>query len=100
MKRALIVIGVILIVAAFALARPPKSDYQWTGAVLESDGDHLIVQKGDEKWEFAYDKDTKVTGTLKVGSKVVVKYMMKATNIEVKEEAKKAEPKKEAPKKK
>ena len=100
MKRVLIVIGVILIVAVFAFARPPKSDYQWTGTVLESDGDHLIVQKGDEKWEFAYDKDTKITGTLKAGSKVTVKYLMKATSIDVKEEAKKAEPKKEAPKKK
>ena len=93
MKRALIVIGVILIVAAFAFARPPKSDYQWTGTVLEADGDHLIVQKGDEKWEFAYDKDTKVTGDLKVKAKVTVKYMMKATSIEVKgEPAKKVTP--------
>ncbi len=95
MKRALIVIGVILIVAAFAFARPPKSDYQWTGTVLEADGDHLVVEKGKEKWEFAYDKDTKVTGTLKVGTKVTVKYLMKATSIEAKEApAKKAEPKK------
>ena len=86
MKRALIVIGVILIVAAFAFARPPKSDYQWTGSVLEADGDHLVVQKGDEKWEFAYDKDTKVTGDLKVGAKVTVKYVMKATSVEVKKE--------------
>ena len=101
MKRALIVVGVILIVAAFAFARPPKSDYQWTGSVVESDSDHLIVQKGDEKWEFAIDKDTKMAGSLKAGSKVTVKYLMKATGIEVKEEAKKAEPaKKEAPKKK
>jgi len=95
MKRALIVIGVILIVAAFAFARPPKADYQWTGTVLEADGDHLIVEKGKDKWEFAYDKDTKVTGTLKVGAKVTVKYVMKATSVEAKEEpAKKAEPKK------
>jgi hypothetical protein len=35
-----------------------------------------------------------------VGPKVTIKYMMKATSIDVKEEAKKAEPKKEAPKKK
>jgi hypothetical protein len=42
-------------------------------------------------------KDTKVTGTLKAGAKVTVKYVMKATSIEAKEEAKKAEPK---PKKK
>ena len=86
MKRVLIVIGVILVVAAFAFARAPKSDYQWTGTVLEADGDHLVVEKGKEKWEFAYDKDTKVSGTLKVGAKVTVKYLMKATSIEAKEE--------------
>ena len=74
MKKLLVVIGVLLIVAAIAFARPPKSDYQWTGSVVESDGDHLIVQKGDEKWEFAIDKDTKMAGTLKAGAKVTVKY--------------------------
>jgi hypothetical protein len=94
MKRTLIVIGVILIVAAIAFARPPKADYQWTGTVLEADGDHLIVEKGKDKWEFAYDKDTKVTGTLKVGAKVTVKYVMKATSIEAKEEAPKKATKK------
>lgn len=94
MKRAWIVMGVILLVVAFAFARAPKSDYQWTGTVLEADGDHLVVQKGEEKWEFAYDKDTKVTGDLKVGAKVTVKYLMKATSIEVKEAPGKAAPKK------
>lgn len=94
MKRAWIVMGVILLVVAFAFARAPKSDYQWTGTVLEADGDHLVVQKGEEKWEFAYDKDTKVTGDLKVGAKVTVKYLMKATSIEVKEAPGKAPPKK------
>jgi len=94
MKKLLVVIGVLLIVAAIAFARPPKSDYQWTGSVVESDGDHLIVQKGDEKWEFAIDKDTKMAGTLKAGAKVTVKYVMKATTVEVKEEAPKAAPKK------
>ena len=94
MKKLLVVIGVLLIVAAIAFARPPKSDYQWTGSVVESDGDHLIVQKGDEKWEFAIDKDTKMAGPLKAGAKVTVKYVMKATTVEVKEEAPKAAPKK------
>jgi hypothetical protein len=94
MKRYLIVLLAILVVASFALARAPKSDYQWTGTVLETDGDHLVVQKGGEKWEFLQDKDTKVTGTLKVGSKVAVKYMMKAVSIEAKEETKKEMPKK------
>jgi hypothetical protein len=105
MKRYLIVLFAILLIVGLAIARAPKSDYQWTGTVLETDADHLVVQKGDEKWEFAQDKDTKVTGALKVGSKVTVKYVMKAVSIEAKEEAKKeepkkAEPKKEAPKKK
>jgi len=92
MKKLMGVIGVVLlIVVAIAFARPPKADYQWTGTVLEADGDHLIVEKGKDKWEFAYDKDTKVTGTLKAGAKVTVKYVMKATSIEAKEEpAKKA----------
>ena len=94
MKRYLIVLLAILVIVSFALARAPKSDYQWTGKVLETDGDHLVVQKGDEKWEFAQDKDTKVTGALKVGSKVTVKYVMKAVSIEAKEEAKKETPKK------
>jgi hypothetical protein len=94
MKRYLIVLLAILVVVSFALARPPKSDYQWTGTVLETDSDHLVVQKGDEKWEFAQDKDTKVTGALKVGSKVTVKYVMKAVSIETKEETKKETPKK------
>ena len=94
MKRLLVVIGVLLVVAALADARAPKSDYQWTGTLLETDGDHLVVQKGNEKWEFLQDKDTKVTGGLKVGSKVEVKYVMKAVSIEVKGEPKKVEPKK------
>ena len=94
MKKLIVVIGVLLLVAAFAFARPPKADYQWTGSVVESDGDHLVVQKGNEKWEFAIDKDTKMTGTLKAGAKVTVKYLMKATSVEAKEEAPKAAPKK------
>lgn len=95
MKRILIVLGILVLVVSFVYARAPKSDYQWTGTVLEADGDHLVVQKGDEKWEFAYDKDTKITGDLKVGAKVTVKYLMKATSIEVKgEPEKKAAPKK------
>ena len=94
MKRFIIVIGILALVVAFAYARPPKSDYQWTGSVVEVDNDHIIVQKGDEKWEFAHDKDTKITGNLKAGSRVTVKYLMKTTSIEVKQEAKKPEPKK------
>ena len=93
MKRIIIVLGILVLVAAFAYARPPKSDYQWTGNVLEADSDHLVVQKGNDKWEFALDKDTKGAAAVKVGARVTVYYVMKATSIEVKE-APKAAPKK------
>lgn len=94
MKRVLILVGMVLLVGAFAFARVPKSDYQGTGTVLEADGAHLVVQKGEEKWEFAYDKDTKGSGELKAGTKVEVKYLMKATSIEAKEAPAKAVPEK------
>jgi hypothetical protein len=94
MKRVAVIGAILLVAFALAFARAPKSDYQWTGTVVEVDNDHIIVQKGDEKWEFAHDKETKMSGTPKAGAKVTVYYMMKATKIEVKEEPKKEEPKK------
>ncbi len=95
MKRMIVVLGIVLLAASFALAGAPKS-YQVTGPVLELKDDTITVQKGKDKWELARDKDTKVTGDLKVGSKVTIQYQMKATEIEVKAE----KTPKEAPKKK
>jgi len=100
MKRIIMVVGIVLLAASFALAGGSKS-YQVTGPVLESDADHITVQKGNEKWEIAFDKDTKVSGgDVKVGSKVTVFYTMKAASVEVKEAKKAEKPAKEAPKKK
>ena len=62
--------------------------YQVTGPVLEVNENVVVVQKGKEKWEVARDKDTKVTGDLKVGSKATVSYTMKAATIEVNGDAK------------
>ena len=56
--------------------------------------DSVTVQKGKEKWEIARDKDTKISGDLKVGSKVTVFYTMKATSVEVKGDQAKKEDKK------
>ena len=61
----------------------PKT-YQVTGPILDVKDDLITVQKGTEKWEIAIDKTTKVTGDLKVGSKVTIEYQMKAATIEVK----------------
>ena len=38
MKRIILVLGIVVLVATLALPAAPKSDYQWTGTVLESDG--------------------------------------------------------------
>jgi hypothetical protein len=60
--------------------------YQVTGPVLELTDTLITVQKGKEKWEIERTKDTKVTGDLKVGSKVTIEYRMSATTVEVKAE--------------
>jgi len=75
----------------------PKT-YQVTGPILAVDDNIITVKKGTETWEIARSKDTKVTGDLKVGSKVTIEYTMTATTAEVKaaEAPKKEEPKKKA----
>jgi hypothetical protein len=98
MKRILIVVGAVILFSSLVFAAGPKT-YQVTGPVLEIKGDMIIVQKGNDKWELAKDAATKVTGDLKVGSKVTIEYTMKAATIEVKDAGKKAEPKKSEPKK-
>ena len=93
MKRYLVLLCIFLLVSSVALSAGLNT-YQVTGPVLEVKDNAIIVQKGKEKWEIARDKDTKVTGELKVGAKVAIQYTMKAASIEVKAEAKKAADKK------
>jgi hypothetical protein len=88
MKKTLLFVCAVLLVASLAIAGPPDT-YQVTGPVLELKDDVIAVQKGKDKWEIARGKDTKVTGDLKVGSKVTIEYRMTATAIEVKEAKKK-----------
>lgn len=100
MKKLLLAVLVVMLAVTFAFAAPKT--YQVTGPVLEVKDDLIVVQKGKEKWEIARDKDTKVTGDLKVGSKVTIEYTMKAAKVEAKADKKadkKAEPKKDEKKK-
>lgn len=83
MKRWVILFSILLFVSAMAFAAGPKT-YQVTGPVLDIKADVITVQKGADKWEIARDAATKVTGDLKVGSKVTIEYQMKATTIVVK----------------
>jgi hypothetical protein len=82
-----------------APARAAEKTYQVTGPVLELTDTTITVQKGKEKWQLARTKDTKVTGDLKVGSKVTIMYTMTAASIEAKGEAKGAKAEKPAAKK-
>ena len=84
MRRTLLIAAAVLLVASLAVAGPPKT-YQVTGPVLELKDDLIVVEKGKEKWEIARTKDVKVTGDLKVGSRVTIEYRMTAASVEVKE---------------
>lgn len=86
MKLIAALTGMTLLAATTVYAAPKT--YQVTGPVLEVKDDMVVVQKGAEKWQIARDKETKVTGDLKVGSKVTIMYTMKAASIEAKEAAK------------
>jgi hypothetical protein len=94
MKRLIVFLAIaVFLVSVTAIMAAGVKTYQVTGPVLEVKDNSITVQKGKEKWEIARDKDTKVKGDLKVGSKVTIEYKMTATSIDVKE-AGKAAPKK------
>ncbi|MBN2654842.1 MAG: hypothetical protein JXR79_06990 [Nitrospirae bacterium] len=101
MKRISVLFLAFMLFASFSFAA--VNTYQVTGSVLEVKDDSITVQKGKEKWQVARDKDTKVTGDLKVGSKVTIQYTMKAVSVEAKagkKETKKTDEKKTDTKKK
>jgi len=82
--RHLIAFALASTLAASAAFGAAVKTYQVTGPVLEVRDDAIVVQKGKEKWEIARNKDTKVTGELKVGAKVTIEYRMTAATVEVK----------------
>lgn len=81
-----------LLLASVSAFAAPKT-YQVTGPVLEVNDSSFVVQKGKEKWEVQKDAGTKVTGEIKVGSKVTVSYLMIAKDVEAKEDKKAAKKK-------
>ena len=109
MKKLLLAL-LALPVWAFAADKPaaakadkpaaPKADkadkYQVTGPVSEVSDTKIVVMKGTEKFEVARNADTKVTGDLKVGAKVTIKYVMTAATVDVKADDKKDAPAKPA----
>jgi hypothetical protein len=89
-----------LLMAITATAGPAAKTYQVTGPVVELTDTAITVMKGEDKWQIARDKDAKVSGDLKVGSKVTIQYRMVATDVEVKADKAAEKPDKKADKKK
>ena len=82
MKRVMLVVCCLFFVAAVAYAAPKAN--QVTGTVLEITADKIVIKKGKGEKEIARNAATKITGDVKVGSKVAVEYRMTATSIDVK----------------
>ena len=87
MKSILSMFAAVLLFASVAMAAGPK-DYQVTGPVLAVTDDVITVEKGKDTWEIGRNKDTKINGDLKKGSKVTIQYKMNATSVDVKEAGK------------
>lgn len=87
-KTIRVVTGLALgcLLAAAAAVAETADKYQVTGPVLEVTDTMIAVQKGKDRWEVARDAGTKVTGDLKKGAKVTIKYRMVATTVDVKPE--------------
>ena len=68
-----------LVLAGSALA--DDHNYQVTGPVLAVDATSITVKKGKDPWTVSRDASTVVTGDLKVGSKVTIKYHMVADTV-------------------
>ncbi len=95
--KLLLPLGLAIAFASSALA---GTTYQATGPVLEVTDTKIVIQKGPEKWEIARTADTKITGEIKVGSKITVRYTMTAASVEVKADKPEKPKAAEVPKKK
>jgi hypothetical protein len=94
MKTTPILALAIALIGFSTSAHAASGTYQATGPVLEVTDSKIVIQKDTEKWEIARTPGTKVTGELKVGSKVTIQYTMTATSVEVKAPAAPAKPEK------
>jgi hypothetical protein len=83
LRRALL----IAVASAFVIGSPVFADdhnYQVTGPILSITPTSIVVKKGKDPWEVSRDASTQVTGDLKVGAKVTIKYHMVADTVTVK----------------
>jgi len=80
MKKLLLGLTLSLVITGSALAADDHT-YQVTGPVLAVTDTTITVQKGKDAWTVSRDANTKITGDLKVGAKVTIKYHMTADTV-------------------
>jgi hypothetical protein len=86
-KNLLLTLTAALSLSASAFAASPDA-YQVTGPIVELTDTKIVVMKGKERFEIARTGESKVTGELKVGTKVTIEYTMTAKSIEAKADKK------------
>jgi len=84
MKKHPLAVFVFLLAALGGSALADDHNYQVTGPVLAVTDKAITVKKGSSPWTVSRDAGTQVTGDLKVGSKVTIKYHMVADTVTVK----------------
>ncbi len=83
-KVSLLALALALIVSFSVPALADDHNYQVTGPVLAVTPTSITVKKGSAPWTVSRDAGTKVTGDLKVGSKVTIQYHMVADSVTAK----------------
>jgi hypothetical protein len=77
-------LSLLILASASGAVMADDHNYQVTGPVLAVTDTSITVKKGSSPWEVSRDGNTKVTGDLKVGSKVTIQYHMVADSVAVK----------------
>jgi len=83
-KKSSLLAGLILPLVLAGSALADDHSYQVTGPVLTVTATSITVKKGSAPWTVSRDANTKVTGDLKVGSKVTIQYHMVADTVTAK----------------
>lgn len=79
--KSLLLAGLVLPFLLAGTALADDHNYQVTGPVLAVTPTSITVKKGSSPWTVSRDAGTQVTGDLKVGAKVTIKYHMVADTV-------------------
>jgi len=82
MKKIIIVVALLFFfVAVVVYAQGPKASRSATGEIVEMTANKIVIDRGKTQWLIDRNSGTKVTGDVKVGSRVKIEYKMVATEV-------------------